>query len=148
MEWEEGELEIQMLKLIPRPADSKGKAGSGFLLRESQLFLARQHGLRNAAACVAWRTGPLRALWRLRPERTPQGPSFIFLMSILEANGVEMFFILKRGSSLSLHDNHTQLAGGPWLGHKSMVPVSPAPGTRVLLSRRIDKSVRGSRLHR
>lgn len=98
----QGGLEIQMLKLIPRRAETQGgRPGSWFLLQESQLFLARRLELRNAAACVAWRMGPLRAnrphptcreLRRLPPQRPhwvdPQGPSFIFLMlqtSILEA---------------------------------------------------------------
>lgn len=81
-----------MLKLILRQAKKKGKAGSSFLVQESQLFLAR-HELRNAAACVAWRMGPFQANrphptcrvpWRSAHRR---GPSFIFLMSILEANG-------------------------------------------------------------
>lgn len=71
-------MQIQMLKLIQRLAQTKGeKLGSWFLLQESQLFLARQHELRNAAACVAWRMGPLRvnrphptcrALWGLHSQ--------------------------------------------------------------------------------
>lgn len=42
-------------------SDKRGELESWFLLQESQLFLARQNGPWNAAACVSWRKGPLRA---------------------------------------------------------------------------------------
>lgn len=106
-------------------SDKGGKLGSWFLLQESQLFLARQHELRNAAACVAWRMGPLRANGLTQPAecyggcipsacngQTPKGPSAIFLLHKRRPSGRqtgEDGLLSEERCTPSLHDNHTPL---------------------------------------
>lgn len=140
-------------------SDKRGKLGSWFLLQESQLFLARRNGPRNAAACVAWRMGPLRAnrphpfcgaAWRLHSQclqwADPEGSSAIFLLhksGHLEGKLREEGLRFEERYTPSLHDNHTHAAGCPLVGCESMVSVSQVPRTHLLLLRRVEGSVQG-----
>lgn len=124
-------------------SDERRKLGSWFLLQESQLFLATQNGLRNAAACVAWRMGPLRAnrphpicgaAWRLHSQclqwADPEGLSAIFLLHKSrhqEGKLGEDGLRFEERCTPSLHDNHTHTAGCPLVGCETIVSVSQVP---------------------